>query len=609
MVKLRLFLYNEIEERSDTMGKIIQLNDALSNLIAAGEVVENMASVVKELIENSIDANSKNIKVDLLECGLNEIKVTDDGSGMSKEDMIMSVRRHATSKIKTSNDLYHISSLGFRGEALPSIASVSHLEMISSEGFIGHRIFLLKGEVKENGEFAPRKGTSIAVRYLFYNTPARLKHLKATNTELSYIVGYINKIALSHPEIAFTLTNDKKTIFKSTGSNNHLKVLSNIYSIEIIKNMVPFEGKNQYFQVSGFLTKPIFNRSNRNHITIIVNDRMIKNNKIIHSVSEAYKTYLPIGKYPIVFINIKMDPLLIDVNVHPQKLEVKFTEERMLLSLIKNTIETKLKSLDLIPEIKETKKDNIKYESLNLESMVDGKPSLVKEDFLNYIDNLVEQKKEKESTIKLDKVDSTKIEEPKIIKKIPRLEYIGQYLGTYLIAQNETGLYIIDQHAAAERVRYENYYKRMANVSIETYDLIIPITLDLSNQEVIELMDKLDLFKPLGIGLVINDINTIDIVRVPTWFIEGYERIYTEEIVKFILEGKNIEIMDVKDSLAKSLSCKHSIRANKFINKNEIDKLFHDLEHCTNPYTCPHGRPTIIKFTQEEIEKLFLRIM
>jgi len=599
----------EMLERSDNMGRIIQLDDALSNLIAAGEVVENMASVVKELVENSVDANSKIIKIDLLESGLNEIKVTDDGDGMSKEDMKMSIKRHATSKIKTNHDLFHISSLGFRGEALPSIASVSHLEIISSEGETGYKIFLLKGELKEEGEYAPRKGTSISVRYLFYNTPARLKHLKATNTELSFIVDYVNKIALSHPEVAFTLTNNNKVIFKSTGSNEILRVLSNIYSIEIIKNMVKFSGKNQYFEINGYLTKPIFNRSSRKHVTVIANNRMIKNNKIIYAVNEAYKTYLPIGKYPILFLKIDLDPLLIDVNVHPQKLEVKFTEERLLLSLIKNTISDKLKTLSLIPEMKEKVVDNIKYETLNLTSSSNEKPSIVKEEFVNYLDGLIEKKKIQEIQDNFKNIKNTTDNQPIKNKNIPRLEYIGQYLGTYLIAQNEEGLFIIDQHAAAERVRYENYYNRMESVKIETYELLIPITLDLSNQEVIALQDKLELFTPLGIRLVINKLNTVDITSVPTWFVEGYERIYTEEIVKYILEGKDIGIMNVKDSLAKSLSCKHSIKANKYINKNEINKLFHDLENCDNPYTCPHGRPTIIKFTKQEIEKLFLRIM
>lgn len=588
------------------MGKIIQLDDNLSNLIAAGEVVENMASVVKELVENSIDAESKNIKIDLLESGLNEIKVIDDGVGMSKEDMKMSVKRHATSKIKTSNDLYHIGSLGFRGEAIPSIASVSHFEIISSEGDEGYRVFYLKGDLQEEGSSIPRKGTSISVRYLFYNTPARLKHLKATNTELSYIIDYINKIALSHPEVAFTLTNNKKTLFQSTGSNDYLRVLSNIYSIDIVKNMVPFDNENQYFNVSGYLTKPMFNRSSRNHVTIIANNRVIKNNKIINAVTEGFRTYLPLGKYPIVLLKIDLDPLLIDVNIHPQKLEVKFTEERMLLSLITRTITEKLQTLSLIPKVKEKEKieQNYKYEKLNLKGSNEEKPSLVKEDFENYINNMVDKK------IKKDILDSYQTEEEIAkIKKLPELEYVGQLLGTYLIFQNEEGMYIMDQHAAAERVRYENYYKKMSSPKIETYDLLLPITLNLSNHEVFELKDKLNLFRPLGIEFEINEVQSIDITKVPTWFVEGYEGIYTEEIVRYVLEGKDITIGNVKDSLAKSLSCKHSIKANKYIDKNEVKKLLLDLDNCTNPFTCPHGRPTVINFTISEIEKLFMRIM
>jgi len=579
------------------MGRIIQLNDDLSNLIAAGEVVENMASVVKELVENSIDAESKNVKIDLLDNGLNEIKVTDDGIGMSNDDMQMCFKRHATSKIKTSHDLYHISTLGFRGEALPSIASVSHVEIISSEGEIGHRLFLLKGEVKESESYAPRKGTSISVRYLFYNTPARLKHLKATSTELSYIVDYINKIALSHPEISFTLTNNNKTLFKTSGSNDYLKVLSNIYSIDIIKNMVFFENENTLFNVKGYLTKPEFTRSTRTHITIIVNNRMIKNSKIINAVVDGYKTYLPIGKYPIVFIKIDMDPLLIDVNIHPQKLEVKFTEQRLLVRLISDTINDRLKSLLLIPEIKEKKPEPYKYDKLNLVSN-DSEPSLVKEDFVAFIDEKVKSKK-----------TFSNVDDKEKNKKIPMMEYIGQYLGTYLIAQNEEGLFLIDQHAAAERIRYENYYKAMSTIDIINQELIIPITLDLSNNEVIALTDKMSKLEPLGVKAIINKYNGIDITHVPTWFNEGFERIYTEEIIKYILDGKDVTLGDIRDSLAKNLSCKHSIKANKYINLNEINKLLFDLERCDNPYTCPHGRPVIIKFTQNDVEKMFKRVM
>ena len=597
------------------MGKIKQLDDNLSNLIAAGEVVENMASVVKELVENSIDANSENITIELQESGLNEIKVIDDGDGMQKEDMYMCVKRHATSKIKTSHDLFHITSLGFRGEALPSIASVSHFDIISSTGDIGHRLFYLKGELKEDHEFAPRKGTTIAVRYLFYNTPARLKHLKATTTELSYIVDYINRIALSHPEISFTLTNNNKRLFKSAGSKDHLKVLSNIYNIDIIKNMVPFENENQYFKISGYLTKPQFNRSSRNHVTIIANKRMIKNNKLVNAVTEGFRTYLPIGKYPIVFLRIELDPLLIDVNVHPQKLEVKFTEERLLASLITNTIKATLETLVLIPEMKEETPKEYKYETLNLNTD-DEKPSLVKEDFMNYINNLVEKKKEsKEFEIPelKTKEDNEIIKEPQLevkeSKKLPRLEYIGQYLGTYLIAQNEEGLYLIDQHAAAERVRYENYYKKMAAVDVLTTELLLPITLNLSNQELLALEAQLHLAESLGVFLQANDYNGIDIIKVPTWFPKDFERDYTEEIVRKLLDNKDLNIGVIRDSLAKNLSCKHSIKANHYINKNEIETLLKDLSKCTNPYTCPHGRPVIIKWTQTDIEKMFKRIM
>jgi DNA mismatch repair protein MutL len=597
------------------MGKIIQLSESISNLIAAGEVVENMASVVKELVENAIDAESTTIRIDLLEEGLNEIKVTDDGVGMDKSDMLQSIKRHATSKIKTSHDLFHIGTLGFRGEALPSIASVSHLEMISGDGKKANRLFLLKGVVEDFEEAAPIKGTSVTVRYLFYNTPARLKHLRANTTELSYIVDYVNKIALSHPEIAFTLTNNRNRLFASTGADDVLKVLSNIYSLDIIKNMIPFENKNQYFKIEGFITKPTITRSKRSHVTIIANDRMIKNNLIIKAVTEGYRTYLPIGKYPIVFLKITMDPLLIDVNIHPQKLEVKFTEQRLLISLIQNTIKEKLKKLDLIPQIKMKQDDRPSPHQSQMDFTMKKDPenpvkSTVKEEFNQYITNL-KNKKTKTINHRDVKDDSEKesleIEKPKS-KKLPRLEYIGQYLGTYLITQNENGLYLIDQHAAAERVRYENYFKMMEKPKIETYELIIPITLDLSNSEVLALSENIETTKQFGLTIIDNKHNGVDITHVPTWFREGFEREYAEEMIMYILEGKDITIGNVRDELAKSLSCKHSIKANKYINQNEIEKLLRDLEACMNPYTCPHGRPVIIHFTVSEIERMFKRI-
>jgi DNA mismatch repair protein MutL len=605
------------------MGKIKQLDNELSNLIAAGEVVVNMASVVKELVENSIDAMSTSIKVELLDAGLNEIKVIDDGEGMSLEDMKMCLKRHATSKIKTQHDLFHINSLGFRGEAIPSIASVSHLEITSSEGNEGHRLFFKNGQLIEEEPFAPKRGTVMTVRYLFYNTPARLKHLKSENTELAYIVDYMNKISLSHPEISFSLSNNNKRLFHTNGNNDLLQVLSNIYNIEIIKNMISFENRNQYFSISGYFAKPIYNRSQRNHITVIANDRMIKNTEIIKSVSEAYKTYLPVGKYPIVLLVIKVDPLLIDVNVHPQKLEVKFTEQRLLTSLITQTLKNQLMKLTLIPEMKETVSSTVYQKSFDLREEVAEKDSTThfkqETDYSKILSDNVPLHVVKESSHETIETKNTTLPEKHVETvrqeaeenqfKIPMLQYIGQYMGTYLIAQNEEGLFIIDQHAAAERIRYEKYKKMFGRVENNSVKLLIPFKLHLSNTEALQLKNYEDELTHVGILFSINDEYGIDILEVPSWFPKGFELSYTEEIMKYLLNEETITTEKIRDSLAKNLSCKHSIKANKYINHNEISVLLKDLSRCDNPFTCPHGRPVLIKWTQTDIEKMFKRIM
>lgn len=593
------------------MNKIVLLNEELSNLIAAGEVVENMASVVKELVENSIDAGATRIDVSLLEEGLKEIQITDDGSGMNENDMKLSIKRHATSKIKTSHDLFHIQSLGFRGEALPSIASVSKLEMISGDGENAHKMIVKNGQLTAFDKHAPLKGTRVTIKDLFYNTPARLKHLKATSTELSYISDYMNKMALSHPEISFTLSNNHKLLFATNGDNDILKILANIYSIEISKEMRYFENENGYFKIKGYLTKPFIHRSTRKHMSVIANNRMIKNTSILKAIVNGYHTYLPIGKYPIVALFIEMDPLLIDVNVHPQKLEVKLTEEQLLRRLITNTIQDKLRTLDLIPDIKQKPKNTISQPSFDLrenttESTVDYE---FKEQVKRFVEESVNQitaptiKEEKPS---LDERPSI----PKLLEektKLSRLDYIGQYLGTYLICQNDTGLFLIDQHAAAERIRYENYYEAMGNADANQTKLLVPLKLNVSNDEIIALEDYKDTFKELGVEFIIQN-DGLCVSSVPYWFIKGYETIYTEEMIKKVLEDGSTSVAQMRDSLAKNLSCKHSIKANHYLNANEIDVLLRDLENCKNPYTCPHGRPVIIRFTQSEIEKMFYRI-
>jgi DNA mismatch repair protein MutL len=587
------------------MSKIILLNEDISNLIAAGEVVENMASVVKELVENAIDAQSTQIDVSLQDEGLKEIRVTDNGTGMSQADLKLSVKRHATSKIKTSHDLFHIQSLGFRGEALPSIAAVSTLEMISGTEMGATKMVVKNGEVKTFEPYAQMIGTRISVQNLFYNTPARLKHLKATSTELSYISDYVNKMALSHPDIAFSLTNNNHRLFTTNGDGDVLKVLSNIYSIDVVKNMRYFEGENAYFKIKGYLTKPFIHRSTRKHMSIIANHRMIKNSALLKAISNGYNTYLPIGKYPIVALFIEMDPLLIDVNIHPQKLEVKLTEERLLRSLITQTINDQLKTLDLIPNVKKTTTKKPEYDQLDLRepssNMTVASPPPTYEPDPKTTDNV---------TIK-DTMDQPVLTDVKtnIEKKtsLSRLSYIGQYLGTYLICQNDNGLYLIDQHAAAERIRYEQYFKAMGQAKVNQTALLVPLKLDVSNDEIIAINDYVDTFNALGVQFDVKE-NALYATHVPYWFLKGFESVYLDEMIQQVLNDEETSVARLRDPLAKELSCKHSIKANHYINQTEIERLLRDLEQCDNPYTCPHGRPVTIRFSQAEIEKMFWRI-
>ncbi len=577
------------------MGKIIQLDEALSNMIAAGEVVENPASVVKELTENALDAESDQIDIQLTDYGLKSIKIIDNGQGMDKDDLLMAFKRHATSKIKTHHDLYHIASLGFRGEALPSIASVSEMVIESSDGTTTARKLTLKnGHVIEDTLGTVKQGTIITVKNLFYNTPARLKHLKSEQRELAYIVDYVNKMALSHPEVRFTISHNKKTLFKTHGDGDILKILHHIYGSEIAKEMLEFEGKNSYFNIRGFACKPAFTRSTRQHMSLICNQRMIKNNRVLTAILDGYRTYLPVQKYPIVYLSVQVDPLLIDINIHPQKLEIKFTEEHSLLTLIKNTIETRLRDAYLVPKVKKEDK---------------AEPNQTKMRFSNT------PAEEKKHTYEVEPVDLSSEEPtdalnplPKDHRRLPEMEYIGQYAGTYLLFQGDEGLYLVDQHAAAERIRYERYYEAMRQDDFTRKPLLVPIQVHLSNEENIGYQSIKDTLHDFGLKTRLTSSNEVVIESVPSWFYEGEEEAYAETMIRKLLNDDDLSIGVMIDQLSKDLACKHSIKANKYITRDEVHTLMRDLEQQNNPYTCPHGRPTLIHFTEHEIERLFKRI-
>ena len=571
------------------MNNIKVMSTSLANKIAAGEVVLNPASVVKELIENAIDAKSTNIKIELEESGTKSIKITDNGNGMSKEDARLCFLRHATSKLINEEDLFSINTLGFRGEALPSIAAVSKVTLKTGQGKDSITLELKNGEIIKEENTDAKKGTTITIKNLFYNTPARLKYLKSLPFELSLITSLVNKTALAYPNITFTLTNNKNDITKTSGSNNLLKTINEIYGLEVTKNMLEINGENNDYKINGYISKPEITRSNRNHINIMVNNRNIKSPELNKIISEGYHTYKPENRHPIIVLNIEVDTTLVDVNIHPAKQNVKFSKldelETLILKSIKNTLEPQ----NLIPNVKIEEKiiepiNNIIQETLDFNNLTP------KEEIKNMV--------MEEETI---------YNEPEAIKKLPNLEPVGIVSGTYIIYQNEKGMYLIDQHAAKERINYEKYLTELGKEKNDTIDMLIPLTIQYPKEDYIILNEKKEELKNIGINFEEFGINTIIIKSHPTWFIKGYETESIKKIIDLILEEKNFSKEKFNESIAITLSCKLSIKANTYTDIKSMENLANDLRQTKNPYTCPHGRPTVIFYSQYELEKLFKR--
>ena len=579
------------------MAIIKVMDEILSNKIAAGEVVERCASVVKELVENSIDAGSTEIKVDLKESGIKEIKVTDNGSGMDKEDAIMAFNRHATSKIIDEDDLYHIHTLGFRGEALASIASVSNVELTTSTGDVGTFVNIKGGKVIKVENSDARIGTIICVKDLFYNTPARLKHLKSLYTELSNILDYMNKIALSHPNIRFIVTNDSKELLRTDGSGNLLKCIKNIFGINVAKKMLEVSSSNNDYSIKGYISLPEIYRSNRNSIITIVNGRIVRNAELNRAINDAYHSYKPDSYYPIVVFDIEVDTTLVDVNIHPTKMDIKFGNMEELLNLVTSIIKDRLKVKTLIPKIED-------------------KPTIIKEtkkieEFTLDFDIPVVEEKEEEYMVNNDlvteeSVDSKIIEED--IDKMPVMYPVGLVHGTYIICQNEIGMYIIDQHAAKERINYEIIKEKLNNPKVESMIMMFPLTLEYTNSEYIILKENFDFLKTLNFDLEEFGINSIIVKAHPVWLPSGNEDNAIKKIIELVIEKeKNFNLDKFNDNVAATMACKMSIKANTSITSEEMEKLIEDLRKCKNPFNCPHGRPTVIYYSKSDLEKLFKR--
>ena len=588
------------------MAVIKVMDELLANKIAAGEVVEKCASVVKELVENSIDANSNEIKIDLIEAGTKEIKVTDNGIGMEKDDAVLAFQRHATSKLKTEDDLYHIETLGFRGEALASIASVSKVTLKTCKNEVGTTVEIQGGKIISVENSDARTGTSISVRELFYNTPARLKHLKSLYTELANITDYINKLALSHPDIRFVLTNNDNIILNTDGRGNLLKTIKDIYGINVAKKMLNVSAENRDYMINGYISLPEIHRSNRNAMVILVNGRIVRNTELNRVINDAYHAYKPDNRYPVVVLNIEVDPSLVDVNIHPTKMDIKFSNMEDLCKLITNMVRDNITGRNLIPIIKELpKKANKEDVQVNL--------NLVREEKVQT--ELFENEEakglfeEQELIINNDLIseEETPYEEHKI-EPLPELYPVGLVHGTYIVCQNELGMYLIDEHAAKERINYENFLEKLGKPSQDKISLLFPITVELSTSDYVILKENMNILEENNIEAEEFGVNSIIIKAHPTWIPRGFEEKVLNNLVEQVIQKqKDFRIEKFNEEAIKMLSCKMAIKANTNMSLEEMENIINDLRKCKNPYNCCHGRPSIIFYSRQELDKMFKR--
>ena len=644
------------------MGKIHELSNLLANQIAAGEVIERPASVVKELVENAIDSGATQIEVIVEDAGETLIRVVDNGSGIEPEDVPLAFTRHATSKIMNRHDLFNIVSLGFRGEALPSIAAIADVTLnttteLATQGLMYH----IKGGKQVSATPANgHRGTVISVRDLFYNTPARLKYLKRPQTELSRVVDIMNRLALSYTNIAFTVISDGRDLLKTTGNGNQQQVIAAIYGRDTAQKMLSIAGEDDDFNVTGYVSLPELTRGSREYLTILVNGRFIKNFTVSNAIIHGYGSKLMIGRFPMGVININTDPLLIDVNVHPQKSEIRLSKETELSELLVQTIKARLADENLIPDAYEnlygkTKKTEYKVvqptqiapwlntdlatvrqpdskANTNTGSDITGisitkRSQLLARDVSTFV-----TKYENEATLSVfDTLETEQVTEsvatyqspftdiavksqetldvtPQRTSGFPDLSYIGQMHGTFLFAQTEDGLFLIDQHAAQERINYEYYRQKIGEVSDDKQRLLVPITINYTASDMLKIADHEQDLLHVGLTVVPFGPTSVIIREHPTWFENGQEEATIREMIDWILRDGALTVAEFREKAAIMMSCKRAIRANMHLSDAQARTLLQTLANSENPYNCPHGRPVVTQFTLTEMEKMFKRI-
>lgn len=696
------------------MGNIVLLDDLTINKIAAGEVIERPASVVKELVENSIDAGATNINIEIKNGGISYIRITDNGKGIMPDDMEMAFERHATSKIRNASDLETVTSMGFRGEALASIAAISKVEMISKteENEIGYKVNVQAGKIINKEETGCSKGTIITITDLFFNTPVRYKFLKKDFTEAGYIEDVITRIALIHPEIAIKLTNSGKTIIQTSGNGDIKSVVYGIYGKDVADNILEVNYQYEDIKVTGVIGKPVIARSNRGNQIFFVNKRYIKDKTLTSAAEQAFKGLLTIGKYGFLILNIEMSPSKVDVNVHPAKLEVRFQDENTIFKAVYHAIKETLLKGELVPEDKpveikrqetivtpgetEIKKESIKFSDL-LQKMVSKKEEKEVEDPFEYKANpiaeiysnkygvreeeesykiqnkqITEETAEEDELSKMDtqvintqeinekimgkitELDNLKIEEnsknfeemyaktfgnlPKTENKeepkdetkvkteelemaekismfdnmkdktIPKYKFIGIAFATYIIIEIDNELYIIDQHAAHERIMYEKIKKNFYSEGEKDSQLmLLPDIINLTHKEMDIAKENIPVFEKAGFMLEEFGENTIKLTGVPNICIDlDTKQLFLETLDEINTVARTAK-QEIEEKFIATLACKSAVKANMVLTKDEVDNLMKQLLVLPNPFTCPHGRPTAIHLTKNDIEKKFSR--
>lgn len=645
------------------MGKIKELETSLANKIAAGEVVERPSSVVKELLENAIDAQATEINIEVEQSGVSSIRVVDNGTGIAQEDLGLVFHRHATSKIVADDDLFHIRTLGFRGEALASISSVAKVTLKTcTDNENGHEIYAEDGKIIHQKPAKAKKGTDIQVDSLFYNTPARLKYIKSLYTELGKITDIVNRMAMSHPEIRISLVSDGKKLLSTNGSGRTNEVMAEIYGMKVAKDLVHISGDTSDYHLEGFVAKPEHSRSNKHYISIFINGRYIKNFVLNKAILEGYHTLLTIGRFPICYINIQMDPILVDVNVHPTKLEVRLSKEDQLYDLIVTKIREAFKDKILIPQndlnhapkknkvletfeqqkinfekqqsqigetsapyVHDQKDKNHDVEShknnLDSTSSTNNESTEVSNELYNYIDDSYLQS-QKEVLFDMEQNTSNEYEisnqQSNDIKgtvsqtphrRVPYMEIVGQVHGTYIIAQNENGMFMIDQHAAQERIKYEYFREKIGEVTNEVQNLLIPLTFHFSKDEQMIIDQYKDELDKVGVHLEHFGGHDYIVNSYPVWFPKEEAEEIIKDMIELVLKHKSVDVKKIREDAAIMMSCKKSIKANHYLKNNEMADLIDQLREAEDPFTCPHGRPIIINFSNYELEKLFKRVM